>query len=63
MNAAELRETLYSLVDIVNAYIDIMKLPDCNECGNRQCGYAPKPGTHVRINCPHFRPLDGGNKE
>lgn len=27
---------------------------DCNTCGNRECGYAPKPGQLTRINCPHW---------
>ena len=62
MSAAELRESLYSLIDIINAYIDIIKLPDCNQCGNRQCGYEPKPGTHVRINCPHFKAWKGAKR-
>ena len=30
----------------------------CNDCGNRDCGYAPKPGQQIRFNCPLWRAKD-----
>jgi hypothetical protein len=30
----------------------------CNDCGNRDCGYAPKPGQQIRYNCPLWRAKD-----
>ena len=43
---------LYKLADIVKAYDNIMSLHDCNDCGRKDCPYAPKAGQMVRINCP-----------
>ena len=31
---------------------EIMSLPNCNDCKNKDCEYKPKWGEHVRYNCP-----------
>lgn len=36
-------------------YISVTSLPDCNTCGNKICGYKPKWGQSIRINCPLWR--------
>lgn len=28
---------------------------NCNDCGNRKCGYALDPGQQIRFNCPLWR--------
>lgn len=28
---------------------------NCNDCGNRECGYDPDPGQLIRFNCPLWR--------
>lgn len=36
-----------------------MNLPDCNDClhsAHNSCGFCPKPGEDVRINCPLWEP-------
>ena len=47
------RSILYGLIDMIDYYNRITRLPDCNDCGKRSvCKYIPEPGEHVRINCP-----------
>ena len=47
------RSILYGLIDMIDYYNRITKLPDCNDCGKRSvCRYAPDAGDYVRINCP-----------
>ena len=31
---------------------EIMSLPNCNDCKNKDCEYKPKWGEHIRYNCP-----------
>ena len=31
---------------------EIMSLPNCNDCKNKDCEYKPKWGEHNRYNCP-----------
>ena len=37
----------------------VMELPSCNDCGDKDCEYKPRPGQHARINCPLWRPMEG----
>lgn len=60
MTAEDIRGILFHLTDIVQWYIDTQKLPDCNECSNRGCGYMPRAGQRTRINCPLFKPWKKG---
>ena len=40
--------------DVLKSYKNITESGDCNVCGNKGCGYAPKLGDMVRYNCPFF---------
>jgi hypothetical protein len=40
----------------------IYQTGDCNVCGNRKCGYMPKPGQIVRYNCPFYKAKAGDKK-
>ena len=31
---------------------EIISLPNCNDCKNKDCEYKPKWGEHIRYNCP-----------
>ena len=31
---------------------EIISLPNCNDCKNKDCGHKPKWGEHIRYNCP-----------
>ena len=42
------------ILDSLKTLRDIYETHDCNECGNQDCGYCPKPGQMVRYNCPHY---------
>ena len=43
------------VLDSLMALRDIYRAGrNCNACGNRDCGYAPKPGQQIRMNCPHW---------
>ena len=44
--------TLLKMAEMIRAYDEIMLLHDCNDCGRKDCPYAPKAGQMVRINCP-----------
>lgn len=55
MTNTEIKHTLYRLIDIINFYDDISKLPDCNTCKRDPCEYIPLCGQTVRINCPLYK--------
>lgn len=42
-----------------------MNKPNCNDCAHSahsSCGFCPKPGEDVRINCPLWKPKKEGNR-
>lgn len=39
----------------------VLNLPDCNDCGVKDCEHKPNPGEHVRINCPLWQPIEEGD--
>lgn len=44
----------------------ILEQPSCNDClhnSNCSCGCCPPPGGQVRINCPLWKPINGGIKK
>ena len=42
--------------DAVLAYFEYLaEQHDCNDCYNKDCGYAPKWGEPTRVNCPHWK--------
>lgn len=52
MKGSDIIDALYEAVGYMVYAEDIMKLPDCNNCGKkRTCEHVPRPGEHVRINC------------
>ena len=58
MSDDEIRDALYRMIDVIDHFKRISKLPSCNSCGNRGCGYMPNPGQDVRINCPFWQPIN-----
>ena len=52
-------ELFCALLDELNAIVgycrSVSALPNCNSCTNRECGYLPKEGEDLRINCPLWR--------
>jgi len=46
---------LYSAADNILWAIQLKSFHDCNDCGNKNCGYIPKPGQVTRINCPLWK--------
>lgn len=52
-DAADAIDSLQAFVDFVNG------LPDCNCCGNTNCGYRPALGQPIRYNCPLWLSLKG----
>lgn len=47
-----LRALLYCALDVINEYMAIQLLPNCNDCGRQhECEYCPRPGMRVRFNC------------
>lgn len=52
MKTSEIISTVAHLSDILQAYKDVMALPDCNTCATKNtCRYSPPAGSMVRINC------------
>lgn len=51
-------ETVGYILDTLMAYRNILSTGCCNECNNRNCGYAPKPGQLVRYNCALYQQED-----
>lgn len=43
------------ILDTLMAYRNIAETGNCNICKNRKCQWKPKPGQHVRYNCPHYK--------
>lgn len=43
------------VLDSLTLLRQIQQTGDCNACGNRKCGYMPKPGQLVRYNCPFYK--------
>ena len=43
------------ILDCMTAYRRIARSGDCNNCGNKNCIWKPKPGQLVRYNCPHYK--------
>lgn len=41
----------------------LMSLPNCNDCelnARNTCEHCPRPGEHIRINCPIHKPKEEG---
>ena len=45
-------KVINNVIAYLEDYEEILKLNDCNTCGNKNCPYRPKWGERVRINCP-----------
>ena len=52
----DLPSFLHKIADRLDAYGRISNLPNCNDCGNKVCGYLPSYGDVVRYNCPLWKP-------
>lgn len=39
----------------LKALKEIWEVGNCNDCGNKGCGYEPLPGQMVRYNCPFYK--------
>lgn len=47
------RDALKVERDALSAYFkQVYSQPDCNDCAKKDCGYKPRIGENVRINCP-----------
>ena len=52
----EVKKTLYHIIDAINYAERITQLPCCNDCGRKNCSYAPNVGEYTRINCFYWIP-------
>ena len=46
-------ETAY-ILECIATLKSIQASGDCNDCGDKDCIYRPKPGKMVRYNCPLY---------
>lgn len=54
-NAAYIEQCMPYIGQCLMALKEIWEVGDCNDCGNKGCGYEPLPGQMVRYNCPHYK--------
>lgn len=45
-------QLLYGVLDYARLGNEISNLHNCNDCGNKDCWFSPKPGQVSRFNCP-----------
>ena len=57
----EVAEEYFRLVDWLRLLKEILDCGDCNDCGNRECLYRPKPGQMVRYRCPFYQKKENKN--
>lgn len=57
----EIVKALYYIIDCVNFFDRVSKLPCCNTCGKlKDCEYRPEWGDQTRINCPLWEKEENG---
>lgn len=59
IRSEELKDKLNYLIGCLIALRSIWQTgKQCNDCGNKDCEWKPKPGEQVRYNCAHWRGKD-----